>query len=103
MAGLEAVEAVIETFFSVSEGRLESLRDAADGHDFKELVRICHSWRGIAASLGASQLNESLIRCEDAARAEDLESCEKQLLTIIAEFDLARDQLVRFIHSHHDH
>ena len=100
LVGVDAVEVVIESFFSASEARLPGLQGAVADNNFPELKRICHGWRGIAASLGATQLSDSIVGCEVAARTENAQECEQQLLIIMAEFDKTRANLAQFIQSH---
>jgi HPt (histidine-containing phosphotransfer) domain-containing protein len=76
---------LLETFFSDTEQRLNSIEKALMQGNAEEFGRACHSLKGSASNLGLNRLLEVCRQGEKLGREGGLEGCATLLEAIKAE------------------
>ena len=68
---------LIELFVDDMEGRVESLRAALDGADWRKLTTLAHQLKGASGGYGFSPVGEAAGRLEATLRDGELEDVER--------------------------
>jgi len=81
---------LLDTFLSDSEGRLNSLHQAALAQDAEALRRAAHSFKGSCGNMGAPLLAELCRQLEELGRAGELSGAPALLEQAVREFSIIR-------------
>lgn len=100
LLGPGAVRKIVSAFENSSRQRMGQLEDSIASHEVAEIKRICHGWRGIAASLGAIELVAALRQCELLAGNGDVHNCGRMTASIRSEYDAAHHWLQQNLPDH---
>ena len=84
--GVDKLHGIIDIFRSSSEQRVTELRQAIAQRNTDRVKKICHSWLGIAASLGAEQLAGSIQQIRQCAIIEDFHDCQVEMQKMLKIF-----------------
>jgi CheY-like chemotaxis protein len=90
ISGADAVRTILDTFFKSSEERLEQMQQALQADDEATLRRIRHGWAGIAGSLGAMRLTDSLKRLDPVEMLNSSAHRKEVLSRLKSEFEDTR-------------
>ncbi len=74
---------VINAFIQRMNPQLESMKAALDSANMDELSKLAHWLKGSGGSVGFDDFTDPARRLEDAAKAEEIDTAKKELVTII--------------------
>ncbi|WP_242112886.1 hybrid sensor histidine kinase/response regulator [Luteimonas aquatica] len=86
---------LVDLFLEDAPRHIGILRDAASAADFQRLYEASHALKNSSANLGAMPLSDAARRVEAGARARTLTHAVDEVAAIGAEFDRARQALLR--------
>jgi HPt (histidine-containing phosphotransfer) domain-containing protein len=92
----DAVARIITLFLSETDERLESLRAATENADPQALERAAHALKGIAGTVGATEISELSTRLEQLGREGRVDGAAELVNDLQSALDRARpvyDQL----------
>jgi len=71
----DLLKTVSETFRAETPNQIKAIRRAIESADWETVARLAHNLKGSSATLGASQMRQSAIQLEDAARKSNKSLC----------------------------
>jgi signal transduction histidine kinase/CheY-like chemotaxis protein len=93
--GIERARAYIEAFLVDTAAHLPDMQDFHRNSDWPTLGRLAHNLAGVAGTLGAISLADSLLVLEDASREGDSRQLDAALQGVLATWDRVRTSLRR--------
>jgi HPt (histidine-containing phosphotransfer) domain-containing protein len=90
-SGVDATREIITTFVESSEKRLALLQQLLEARDHAGVRRIRHGWAGIAGSLGAGRLAQTLKTLDPAEMLQSPEYSLEVMAQLRVEFDDTRE------------
>jgi len=91
---------VLGKFFDHHGQAVQSIRDALDAGDAQMAERLAHTLKGIAATIGATTLAESVRQLEDAIRARDTGKYPPLLAAAAMELSQVNASVNAYLHAH---
>ncbi len=95
LAGTGALPRLVEIFSTQTPERVDELRHAIGAGDHEVVLRLAHTMKGGAASLGATKLAEACKALEELAKDGDLAAADDQVDAIEEAFEAACEALER--------
>jgi HPt (histidine-containing phosphotransfer) domain-containing protein len=83
----ETIEVIADSFLSDLPDMVQSLRNAIDGGNGKEILLYAHKIKGSALNIGARKLADKAEPIEDAADDGDVQTAGELLGAMVTEFD----------------
>jgi PAS domain S-box-containing protein len=90
LIGDAAIQEVVAIFLKDSPGKLASLKQALDSHDWDTLIYLTHTLKSSSAQLGALHFSSLCQNLESILRAGKLDRAEALTSQIIDEFERVR-------------
>ena len=91
----ELVEEVLSVFLEDTPRKMEELREAVDGSNLDQAMRLAHSLKGAAGNIGATRMHDLARQAEAAASEGNLAAVAPLTDAIRDEFGLLREAIGR--------
>ena len=102
MGGKPLYLSMLEKFVAGQMQSVQSIRDALDAEDLETAERLVHTFKGVAATIGAARLAQALVQLESAIKARDAgryPPLTQAAATMLAEVS---DSITAYLAGHRD-
>lgn len=86
----DGFSALLETYISDSEVRVNELRESLAAGDSETVRRSAHSLKGSSGNLGANQMAALCLHVEDSAKEERLDGLDVEVEKISSEYQAVK-------------